>query len=288
LHIWKREIEAMETSEPKLLVSTETVEVEDELLQQLAGEHEIEFREHTIADDRCPFNLEVAAPRAVDVARLYKLWHQNIPPAIAAALGPQFAVLLFHSVTPFYRPGQRAVGVASLGYTATLEQPGCVTASLFPESKLVNYGKIEAELQLGLDCGGALAVPKETLALADAAVPGLHIGGASIAATTNAQFGIAIRCSFSFIQAQAGPVGAGGARWNIYKGGQRIDLNHTLLHTLLAPDGTEQLHVYIDSWVRRPRRLLGLLKGVEWRFPRVEYDVSLESQPLKTSRFTVR
>jgi hypothetical protein len=278
----------METSEPKLLVSIERVEIEDELLQQLAGQNEVEFREHTIADDSCPFDLEVAAPRAVDVAKLYKLWHLNIPPTIAAALGPHFAVLLCHSVTPFYRRGQRPVGVAGLGYTATLEQSGCVTASLFPESKLVNYGKIEAELQLGLDCGGALAVPKETLTLADAAVPGLHIAGASINATTNAQFGIAIQCSFSFIQAQAGPVGAGGARWNIYKKGQRIDLNHTLLHTLLAPDHTKQLHVCIDSWVRQPRRVLGLLKGIEWTFPRVEYDVSLESQPQRTSRFTVR
>jgi hypothetical protein len=155
---------------------------------------------------------------------------------------------------------------------------------LFPDSRLVSAGKIDSALELGLELGGALRVPDEALALANAAVPGLTIAGASINATTNAQVGIAIRCTFSFIQVQAGPVGEGGARWNIYKKGQRIDVNHTLLHTLLAPNGTKQLHVCIESWVRQPVKVLKLRKGIEWKFPQVEYDVSLESNPLSDSR----
>ena len=273
----------MEACAAQHLVSTGSTEVEDELLLSLGGAQEFEYRDFLIPDEKCPFDLEVAAPRAVDVAKLYKLWHQRIPATIEAALGPRFAVMLCHSITPFYCSGRRPIGVASLGYTITFkpENSGFRTASLFPESKLVNYGKIDTEIQLGLDAGGELAVPKETLALANTAVPGLNIAGAKINATTDVQLGIAIQCVFSFVQAQAGPVGEGGARWNIYKVGQRIDVNHTLLHTLLVPSTTMALHCKIASWVREPRRFFKWLKAREWKFPTVEYDISLDSDPLK-------
>jgi hypothetical protein len=272
----------METSAARRLVSTESTEVEDELLAQLGGSETFATREILPPDENCPFDLEVAAPRAVDVAKLYTLWHQEIPPTIQATLGPRFAVMLCHSLTPFYRIGRRRIGVASLGYMVTLEpqQSGCRTASLFPESKLVNFGKIDAEVQLGLDVGGELALPQEALTLANTGVPGLNIAGAKINATTNAQFGIAIHCAVSLVQVQAGPIGEGGARWNIYKAGEGMDVNHTLLQTLLVPEGTTQLHVQIDSWIREPRRFLKLFRSVEWKFPTVEYDVPLEAGPL--------
>ena len=64
------------------------------------------------------------------------------------------------------------------------------------------------------------------------------------------------------------------------KRGQRIDIQHPLIHTILAPNGTKALKAKIDAWVREPRRFFKLLRGREWRFPRVEYQVSLERTPV--------
>jgi hypothetical protein len=260
------------------LTSKERTEVEDEVLFGLSDVEAEGVQEAATlgADETCPFELEVAAPRAVDVAKLYKLWKRRIPETLEAALGPHFAVMLCQSLTPFYRHGRSQIGVASLGYRIWIEPGGCRTASLFPESKLIKVGTLDTKVQLGLNAGGELALPDSGLQLANAAIPGLALNGINIDATTDAQFGIAIRCNISLVQVQAGAIGEGGAGWNIYKKGQRIDLNHPLLHTLLAPAGTKKLHAKIETWLREPTRFFGVLRGIEWRFPAVEYDISLE------------
>ena len=116
-------------------------------------------------------------------------------------------------MTPFYRHGDRPVGVACLGYRIEIEPAGCRTASLFPESKLVTIGKAGASIQLGLNADGGLDVPKTALSLASN-IPGLSLNGVKIDATTDAHIGVALQCEISFLQFQAGPIGEGGAGWN--------------------------------------------------------------------------
>lgn len=111
-------------------------------------------------------------------------------------------------------------------------------------------------------------------------IPGLSLNGVKVEATTDAHIGVALQCEISFVQVQAGPIGEGGAGWNLYKKGQRIDIQHPLLHTLLAPNGTKALKVKINAWVREPRRFFRVLRGREWRFPSVDYAVSLERNPI--------
>lgn len=85
---------------------------------------------------------------------LYKLWERKIPETLEAALGPHFAVMVCQSLTPFYRHAGSQVGVANLGYRIRIEPEGCRTAGVFPESKLVKVGGLDANVQLGLDAGG--------------------------------------------------------------------------------------------------------------------------------------
>jgi hypothetical protein len=263
------------------LIAERQTEVEDEVLFRFSDDEANQGVQEALAlaaDETCPFELEVAAPRAVDVAMLYKLWRLKVPETLEAALGPHFPVMVCQSLTPFYRHGGNRVGVASLGYRIRIEPEGCRTASLFPESKLVKVGRLDASVQLGLDAGGELAVPDSVLQLANSTVPGLALNGIKIDAATDARFGIAIQCDVSLIHVQSGAIGEGGAGWNIYKQGQKIDINHALLHTLLAPHGTKKLHATIETWVRQPRRFLKLFRGIEWRFPPVTYDISLEQE----------
>jgi len=269
----------MVTAPNTRLIAKGSSQIEDEVLSRLSDVELNEGIQETItltADETCPIELEVAAPRAVDVAMLYKLWERKVPETLEAALGPHFAVMLCQSLTPFYRHGGHQVGVASLGYRIRIKPDGCRTASLFPESKLVKVGTLDTNVQLGLAAGGELAVPDSILQLANTTVPGFVLNGIKIDAATDAKFGVAIQCDVSLVHVQAGAIGEGGAGWNIYKRGQRIDVNHALLHTLLAPHGTKNLHAKIQTWVRQPRGLFGPLRAIEWQFPVVEYDICLQ------------
>lgn len=270
----------MVTSEARRLQAIGFADVDDDVFASLMADEEEELRAGSLtADENCPFELEVAAPRAVDVVKLYQLWKRPLPETLEASLGPHFAVMLCQSMTPFYRHGGRPVGVASLGYRIEIEPAGCRTASMFPESKLLTVGTASANVQLGLNADGGLDVPKTALDLATG-IPGLSLNGVKIDATTDARVGVVLQCEISFVQVQAGPIGEGGAGWNLYKKGQRIDIQHALLHTLLAPNGTEALKSKINAWVREPRRFFKVIRGREWRFPTVEYDVSLERNPI--------
>jgi hypothetical protein len=267
----------MVTSGARRLQATGFADVDDDVFASLVDEEEFRAAGLT-ADENCPFELAVAAPRAVDVVKLYQLWKRPLPETLEASLGPHFAVMLCQSMTPFYRHGDRPIGVASLGYRIEVEPAGCRTASVFPESKLLTVGTASANVKLGLNADGGLTVPKTALDLASS-IPGLSLNGIRIDATTDAHVGVALQCEISLVQVQAGPIGEGGAGWNIYKKGQRIDVQHALLHTLLAPNGTVALTAKIDTWVREPRRFFKVLRGREWRFPTVEYRVSLERNP---------
>jgi hypothetical protein len=221
-----------------------------------------------------PFDLSAASPHAIDVLKLYSLSGLKVPPTIEASRGSTIPILLCHGLTPFYKPGVEPTGVWGMGYTATLKDVDAATVAVFPESKLLKVAQSRQELQFGLTAGGKIGVPDEGLALANQ-IPGVTMTGAELHATTNQEFGLAIRCSFSVLEVQAGPVGAGGARWNIYRTSERIDVFQPLFQTLLIPRGVERLCISVEMWVRRPFRFLAWTKVRQWLYPPVTFDVSL-------------
>ena len=233
------------------------------------------FRSPTPSGLGEPFDLEVARPRAVDIRRLYGLLGQEVPPEITAALGPSSPILLCHGLTPFYKPGQCPIGVWGMGYKITLNRLGGSTVALFPDSDLIEVAKVSQKLRLGVAVGGEISMPIEGLEIVNN-IPGFQLAKSMLHATTDQTYGIAIDCSFSVMKIQAGPVGNGGARWNLYRADERIDLHQPLFHSLLVPAGTESIQLTIETWIRRSQRLFRWRSPRQWLYPPIDFDVSLE------------
>jgi hypothetical protein len=226
-------------------------------------------------DDRPPFDLEVVKPRAVDIRKLWALTGQDVPAEIQSAVGARVPILLHQGLTPFHPAGAPKRRVWGLGYEIRVNDLDAATVSLAPPSRSYEIGRLEQKTQLGLGIGGALAVPEAALK-AVAEIPGVTLEGARLQITNDSQFRIGIELSLSVLEVQAGPVGAGGARWNFYAGRERLDTFHPLLHTLLVPAGTQELSVSVKTWVRRRARWLGLVSARQWTSPDVPFHVSLE------------
>jgi hypothetical protein len=84
-----------------------------------------------------------------------------------------------------------------------------------------------------------------------------------------------IAINFSALKIQAGPIGAGGARWNIYRQQERIDLFQPLLQTLLIPSDLNRLKMSVKTWIRRSGKFGGLIGARAWEFKPVNFTVSL-------------
>jgi hypothetical protein len=226
-------------------------------------------------DAEPPFDLEVPKPRAVDVRKFYKLVNQPVPPEIEAALGPNIPVLLYHGLTPFHRPGRQPLPVWGMGYEAELVGTDASTVSWQPDNRFVKLAGGKLEAAVGLSAAGAMETPPATLKFLKA-VPGVTLQGAKLHATSDVQFSLAVQFDLMVLEVQAGAVGAGGVRWNLYQNRERLDRFQPLLHTLLVPKGTKSLKVKVQTWVRSRARWLGLIKARQWSPKPVQFEVSLE------------
>lgn len=223
-----------------------------------------------------PFDLEVAKPRAIAVERLYRLLKKEVPADIRAALGATVPVLLAHGMTPFYKAGQSPIGVWGMGYECRVANKKCDTVAVAPESRKYDVATVTQQMSFGIKAGGQIGAPAiSTQALPSSPVT-IDLAGASISATTDQQYAVALQCTFSILEVQAGPVDAGGARWNMYRGRDRIDTFQPLFQTMLVPKRTTKLRFEIKTWIRGSRRLLGLQRGREWIYEPKQFDVSLE------------
>ena len=216
------------------------------------------------AEDGAPFDVEVAKPRAIDVARLYALSGRAIPDEVKAALGPARPLLLCHSVTPFHRPGRNVSSVWGLGYQSRLRDVNADTIGFQPTSAVEEVGSVEQELAFGVGAGGELSVPKEALTVGNA-LPGIQLEGATLSLSTHQRFALAISMTLTLRSIQAGPVGAGGVRWNIYRQKNRIDEMQALFQTLLVPKDVKILNVEVQTWVRS-KGFLGI-GSKQWQSP---------------------
>jgi hypothetical protein len=227
------------------------------------------------ADDDAPYDLEVMYPRAASVRELCRRAGKEVAPEVGAALGPREPLLIWHGVTAFAKQGQRPPHVWGMGYTVRLDGVSAATVAVAPASFVRTVATMGQELQLGIGVGGEIEVPPVALAPAGA-VPGVSFTGARLEATTDTRLVLSLRADFAVLDVQAGPVGAGGARWNLYRTGARLDRFQPLVQTLLVEPGIRALPMSVTTWVRRRRSLRGLGGTRHWDYQPQAYEVSLE------------
>jgi hypothetical protein len=251
-----------------LRFTTERVEeVDDPVLAELDEVHRAEaefFAPMGDADSvsevetNQPYDLEVVHPLAIDVRKLYKRAGKPIPATIDAALGPRIPVLLYQGLTAFTRPAESPRGVWGLGYEVRTVDIDAATVSLSPDTELTRTGSLDSTVRVGVSAAGELAPPDAALS-AVSAVPGISLHKAQLEVTTSTELAFAIHMDFSMVKVEAGPIGAGGARWNIYRTDERVVGFQPLIHTILVPRGTRTLKLSVQPWVSRRGIFFGLL-----------------------------
>jgi|SRR6267378_480127 len=254
-------------------------EVEDETLESWDREFPGEsgsYRKVPARESDDPFDLAVAKPRAVSIERLYGLLGRKIPEHIQASLGANVPVLLFHNLTPFYKPGRRPTGIWGMGYQCKVNDQRCATVALFPVSRKYDVIHVSEQVSLGIAAGGEIGIrePEVFQALADPIE--VKLMNTRLRATTDNEFAVAAECTFSVLEVQAGPLGAGGARWNLYRGRDSVETQQALFHSMLVPRGTGRLTFTIETWIRRSGRFFGLIGTRHWTYPAQTFQVSLE------------
>jgi hypothetical protein len=219
-----------------------------------------------------PFDLEAIRPRAIGMRRLCALANNKLDAKIEATLGNATEpVLLYQGITPFHPAGEVPRGIWGMGYQ--LEIVGNAdTIDWQPNTQLLEVAKIDQEIAVGLAAGGGMGVGR---AEDTQVIPGVDLPGAHIRATTDQRFKLSISFIFNLLRVQAGPVGAGGIRWNFYRQDQRLDGFQPLLQTIMVPKDTRSLNVRITTWVRGRARWLGLGTARTWTPPAREFEISL-------------
>lgn len=278
------------TGDSERLHSTGSLEVDDPLLARLDAEElaaePVPLRSRRRwsppdagaaapppeSDD--PFDLEVPRPAAYDLRRLCQLSGQPLPADLRAALGARVPILLCHGMTPFYKGGQRPTGVWGMGYQAALVGVEGDTVGFLPRSELLEVAAVDQEVTVGLEAGGGFSLVPELAGAMGAALP-VSLPGAKLHAATRQNLRIALSCRFGVVAVQAGPVGAGGVRWNLYRARDSIEAYQPLFHTLRLPEGVDRLQVEVRTWVRRSGRFFGLLGARHWEYPPRTFEVSL-------------
>ncbi len=227
-----------------------------------------------------PFDLRVTRPRAVDLRKLWELTGQPLPPIFAATLGPRRPILLQHSVTPFPPDGSSPGGVWGLGYEFVAHDIDANTEGVAPNDELLTVAHISQKLHvalkaggaasaseavLGVGLGGSIGVPEGNLSLASSAAE-VNLPGMQIAATTDQRFHFAVRLGITLRKVVGAPVGMGGAQWKMYRQDEQLDRSHTLLQTVLVPEGAREMRCTIKTWARRATWLGALLGQRHWKY----------------------
>jgi hypothetical protein len=258
-----------EIDDPRLIELDNMVRLE-ESLSAAAGEEEGEEPE-----DDVPVDLELVAPRAADLRVVFERAQKPLPPQVVGALGPRVPILLYHGFTPFPREGNPPRGVLAFGYTATLKGSDAAyaaTVGVIPDSEFTKYAALDEDVRIGISAGGEVGIPQEVFAAVNA-VPGISFKGARLEATTDTKFAVAIHLNFGLMSVVAAPVGAGGARWELYRRGEKLQRFQPLVQTILVTEGTSSLTFEVETWIRRRRRLLA--RARHWHLPLATFSVSL-------------
>jgi hypothetical protein len=256
-------------SDPILERLDEQARAEDSLLQEMGI---VTDRAGTAEDENpAPYDLEPEAPRALSIERLLELNKTPLPAGVKAALGNHRVVVLLHGITPFHRQGQRPAEIWGMGYSAALRDcEAARTVSYEPGTQAIKAIEVNQTLAVDLSLDGRMQIGTPAENAQELSV------GLATSASTRQGFALGLQIEWSALEVQAGPVGAGGVRWNLYRQGSRIDRHHRLLQTLLIPRKTKKLTIDIDTWVRRRGGFFGLFGTHEWRSPTRTFVVDVE------------
>lgn len=224
------------------------------------------------SDDAPPIQLRLAKPRAISLRRYLEQAGVALGPDVVAAARASVPLLLVHHVTAFAPDGQAPPRIFGVGYECVPQDTDADTVSLAPASQHEEVARAGGSLLLR--AGG-----RGTLDLEQAGVPRQvleRFGDVSIEAAADATLHVALRCGWTRMTVQAGPVGAGGAKWNLY--GHRADLraSQALVHTLLVPEGQRSLRVGIKAWARQQAAWLGLRAARSWVTAEQTWDLALD------------
>lgn len=270
----------MTEEQARRVCSTGSVEVDDPILDQWDDSepgNDAGYRSVPQRDPQDPFEVEVAKPRLIGIEKLYALGDRKVPAHLQASLGGGTPVLVCHGMTPFYRPGQRPTGVWGMGYRSQVDELRCSPVGVFPDTRKYDVISTSQQLSFGIKLGGEIGLPEAGGYELLSEVSGITLTGASVRATTDQQFAIAVQCRFSVLEVQAGPVGAGGARWNFYRSRESVEGYQPLFQTMIVPKGIGALRFTIETWIRRSGRFFGLLKSRHWTYEPQTFDVALEA-----------
>jgi hypothetical protein len=229
-----------------------------------------EFR----SEGSSPFDVETVKPSVYDLRKLFRRTGRNVPPEVESTMmGPSLLLLVCHGVTPFHKAGADRQSVWGLGYESRLDD-GVQAESVgyCPLSRELDVGSVEQSISLGIGLGGEFSAPTEALgALSE--IPGVVLNTAELRASTHQHLALSLKLKLALRSIQAGPVGAGGVRWNLYQQDQALDQHVPLFQTLLVPRDTPSLTFKVKTWVRT-RSLFGL-RSREWVSDWTSYPVTL-------------
>jgi hypothetical protein len=222
-----------------------------------------------------PFDLRVARPRAVDLAKLWASQGGSPDAALAAAPSGMRPILLNHVITAFPRDGLPPGRVWALSYEFVLHDiPRAETVAVAPSNVLLRFGGLYQKVSLGFDLGGQLIVP-DAMREAIEATSTISLSGASIALATEQRYQFEVSLDTSLRKVVGAPVGVGGALWKMYRQDEPLDAPIPLLQTLLVPADTKELRCTVQCSAVRAG-LLGSRWGARfWPYADQEFTVYL-------------
>jgi len=223
-----------------------------------------------------PFDLRVVRPRAVDLRTLWERTGQEVPPHIAAALGPQRPVLLHHTVTPFPPNGKSPVSPWGLGYEFVVHDVDANTESVLPNDQVLQIARVGQNVELGLEFGGTVGIPEEALELVTA-VPAVSLTGAQVTASTNQKYSFALSMMITLRKVIGAPVGVGGAQWKMYRQDERLDRPHPLIQTLLVPEKVKTIRCTIRTWAKQAGFFGSRIGEKFWRYDDQNFSVDVRN-----------
>jgi hypothetical protein len=225
-------------------------------------------------EEPAPYDLEPEAPRALSFPKLMELAGQPLPPEVSATLGDYRAIVLLHGLTPFHRKGQRPSEIWGMGYEAALvDAKTARTVAYEPGNQVIKVAQADQSVTLDLAANGQLS------AGTPGGLPLPLAAGLAASASTKQGFLLSLHVEWSAVEIQAGPVGAGGIRWNLYRQTSRIDRHHRLIQTALIDASTKTLKVNVRTWIRRRGGFFGLFGTREWSAPTRSFEIPIETRP---------
>ncbi len=259
--------------DPVLDALSDEAQAEAELFAPMGAEAE----EPRDENPNRTYSLVLAPPLAIDLRRaLEQLAGHPVPALNEAFVGLPTSVLLCHTMTPFAVPGERPVPIWAMGYQVELlGVDKARTISVVPASDVATSASVSVSAGMRLEAGAEL----DPLGALKAVMP-IPLPDAHLKASTDGQIRLEIPdFKVQAVRVIAGPVGAGGATWQLYRHREVLNVSQVLLHVLALPAQVDQLTMRMSAWVSR-RGWFGMKRENRiWRTPAQDITISLAASP---------